>query len=180
MEYFDLLDENGNKLGKTKPRREVHSNGDWHKAVHIWIVNDKGDLILQKRSSEKLTNPNMWTTSTSGHLSAGDSPVNGAIRELSEEIGLTVNKEDLEYLFTVKEHSVHNNGTLINNEIIDVFLISENIDITKLKLQEEEVSEVKYISYLEFEKMVNSDSVDLVPHKELHHKLLEILRSRYD
>lgn len=180
MEYFDLLDENGNSLGETKSREEVHRDGDWHKAVHIWIVNDNGDLIIQKRSKDKLTNPNMWTTSTSGHLSAGDIPINGAIRELEEEIGLFTDEESLEYLFTIKEHTIHNNGMLINNEIIDVFLINENIDITKLKLQVEEVSEVKYISYLEFEKMVNSNSPELVQHKELHQKLLETLHSRFD
>lgn len=180
MEKFDVLDSNGNKTGNVKPRDEVHKDGDWHKAVHIWIINNQGELILQKRSKEKVTNPNMWTTSTSGHLSAGDTPIIGAIRELREEIGLQINEEDLEYLFTVKEQTVHNNGMLINNEIIDVFLISQNVDINTLKLQLEEVSEVKYIPYIEFEKMVNSNAKDLVQHKELHHKLLEIIHNRFD
>ena len=47
-EYFDILDENGNKTGKTKLRSEVHRDGDWHKAVHIWIINNKGDILLQR------------------------------------------------------------------------------------------------------------------------------------
>lgn len=178
-EYFDVLDENGNFTGEKRLRNDVHSEGLWHKAVHIWIVNDKGNLILQKRSHEKVTNPDMWTTSTSGHLSAGDTPITGAIRELSEEIGLKVNESELEYLFTVKEHTVHNNGTLVNNEIIDVFLISKNVNIEDLKLQKEEVSEIKYISLKNFEEMVKDNSKELVQHKELHHKLLEILHNRY-
>lgn len=178
-EYFDVLDENGNLTGEKRARSEVHSKGLWHKAVHIWIANDKGELILQKRSHEKVTNPDMWTTSTSGHLSAGDTSIVGAIRELSEEIGLKVDETDLEYLFTVKEHTVHNNGKLVNNEIIDVFLISKNVNIKDLRLQKEEVSEIKYISLEEFENMVKSNSKELVPHKELHCKLLEILHNRY-
>ena len=44
-EYFDILDENGNKTGQTKLRSEVHRDGDWHKAVHIWIFNDKGEAL---------------------------------------------------------------------------------------------------------------------------------------
>lgn len=121
----------------------------------------------------------MWTTSTSGHLASGDTSITGAIRELSEEIGLNVNETELEYLFTVKEHTVHNNGTLINNEIIDVFLINKNVKIEELKLQKEEVSDIKYISLEEFENMVKNNSEDLVPHKKLHYKLLEILHDRY-
>lgn len=180
QEYFDVLDEEGNLTGQKKLRDDVHKDGDWHKTVHIWIVNDKGELILQKRSHEKQTNPDMWTTSTSGHLSAGDIPLTGAIRELNEEIGLQVNEAELEYLFTIKEHTVHRNGELINNEIIDVFLISKNVNIKDLKLQEEEVSEIKYISIKEFEEMVTTNSKELVQHKELHKKLLEVLHSRYE
>lgn len=52
-EYFDILDENGNKIGKTKLRSEVHRDGDWHKAVHIWILNNNGDVLLQRRCAKK-------------------------------------------------------------------------------------------------------------------------------
>ena len=58
-EDFDLLDENGNKTGKTKLRTEVHRNGDWHKAVHIWIINNKGDVLLQRRCATKDSDSNM-------------------------------------------------------------------------------------------------------------------------
>ena len=52
-EYLDILDEQGNKTGKTKLRSEVHHDGDWHKSVHIWILNSKGDVLLQRRSLTK-------------------------------------------------------------------------------------------------------------------------------
>ena len=48
-EYFDILDENGKKTGKTKLRKEVHKDGDWHKAVHVWIINDKNEILLQRK-----------------------------------------------------------------------------------------------------------------------------------
>ena len=56
-EYFDILDDNGNKTGKIKLRSEVHRDGDWHKAVHIWILNQSGDILLQRRSATKDSNP---------------------------------------------------------------------------------------------------------------------------
>ena len=48
MEYLDILDENGNLTGEKKLRTEVHRDGDWHKAVHVWILNSKNQLLLQK------------------------------------------------------------------------------------------------------------------------------------
>lgn len=97
-EYFDLLDENGNKIGKTKLRTEVHRDGDQHKAVHIWIINNNGDILLQRRCATKDSNPNMLDISSAGHLSAGDDSLDGAIREVKEELNLDVNKEELQLL----------------------------------------------------------------------------------
>ena len=54
MEEIDVLDINGNKTGKIVCRDEVHKKGYWHKSVHIWIINDIGNLILQKKKSTKI------------------------------------------------------------------------------------------------------------------------------
>jgi len=79
-EYFDLLDEKGNKTGKTKLRSEVHRDGDWHKAVHIWIINEQGDILLQRRSPNKDSDPNKLDISCAGHLTTGDDSITGALR----------------------------------------------------------------------------------------------------
>lgn len=177
MEKIDVLDENGNKTGEIVSREEVHKLGLWHKCVHIWIVNGKGEVLLQKRSAQKIMSPNMWTTATSGHLSAGDSSIQGALRELGEEIGLHAKEEELQYLFTVKENTIkeHEGETILDNEITDVYLMRKDIDITNLKLQEEEVSEVRWFSYDVFKKMVMENDENLVPHREMQMKMLEIL-----
>lgn len=177
MEEIDVLDENGNKTGEVVSREEVHKLGLWHKCVHIWIVNSKGEVLLQKRSSEKKTNPNKWTTATSGHLSAGDSSIEGAIRELGEEIGLQAKAEELQYLFTVKDETVkeYRGETILDNEITDVYLMRKELDIQNLKLQEEEVSSVKWFTQEEFKKMVMEKDENLVYHREMQMKILEIL-----
>lgn len=177
MEQIDVLDENGEKTGEVASREDVHRLGLWHKCVHIWIVNGKREVLLQKRCAQKLTNPNKWTTATSGHLSAGDSSIEGAMRELSEEIGLRIQEDELKYLFSTKESGVNNNEErqIIENEITDVYLLQKDIDIQDLNLQEEEVSEVKWFSYEEFQKMVMENDENLVPHREMQLKMLEIL-----
>ena len=176
MEKIDVLDENGHKTGQVVSREEVHKLGLWHRCVHIWVVNGK-EVLLQKRSSQKQTHPNKWTTATSGHLSAGASSIEGAIREIGEEIGLEVKESELQYLFTVKESGVNNNQEkkIIENEITDVYLLKKDIDISNLKLQPEEVSEVKWFSYGEFKKMVLEDDPNLVPHREMQLKIIKIL-----
>lgn len=176
MEKIDVLDENGEKTGEVVSREEVHKLGLWHRCVHIWIVNRKGEILLQKRSAQKIMSPNKWTTATSGHLSAGDSSKQGAIRELSEEIGLQAKEEELQYLFTVKENTVNEEKHVLDKEIIDVYLMKKEVAIEELKLQVEEVSEVKWFSYDAFQKMVLEDDENLVPHREMQMKILEILK----
>lgn len=177
MELLDVLDENGNKAGIVETRDEVHRKGLWHKTVHIWVVNSKRDILLQKRSAEKKTNPNMWTTSASGHLSAGDESIDGAVRELYEEIGIKADKNELKYLFTVSEEKVL--GDIINKERVDVYLLRRDVSLEELRLQVEEVSDIKWFTLAEFEKMVNSGDSNLVEHKEMQERIIEILKKTF-
>lgn len=177
MEYFDILDEKGEKTGKTKLRKEVHRDGDFHKAVDIWILNSKGELLLQKRSITKESYPNMWEVSCSGHIAAGEKSLPSAIRELEEELGISVEEKDLEYKFTVKEKHVTNNNTFINNEFKDIYLLKKDFNLSDFKLQEDEVSEVKFLHFKDLESIVNGGDKNFVPHKESYEKLFEILKS---
>jgi isopentenyldiphosphate isomerase len=133
MELFDVLDGNGEKTGEVKLRSLVHKDGDWHKAVHIWITNDKGQLLMQKRSPNKDSHPNEWDISCAGHVVAGETSASTAVKELSEELGLTASENDFEFLFQLKNQSITNNGSFLNNEFDDVYIIKlDSLDIAKL------------------------------------------------
>lgn len=87
MEYIDIFDENNNPTGQElKEKGKAHEDGDFHRTAHIWIINDKNELLLQKRSASKKTHPNCWDISGAGHIKAGESVIDGAIRELKEEL----------------------------------------------------------------------------------------------
>jgi isopentenyldiphosphate isomerase len=124
-EYFDVLDDKGNKTGKTKLRSEVHRDGDWHRSVHVWLLNSEGELLIQRRVPTKDSHPNKWTMSAGGHVSAGQSITEAALREMREEIGLEVREEDIEFLFSVCYQNVSQNGTFIDNEYDDVMVVEE-------------------------------------------------------
>lgn len=178
-EYFDLLDENGNKIGKTKLRTEVHRDGDWHKAVHIWIINNNGDILLQRRCATKDSNPNMLDISSAGHLSAGDDSLDGAIRELKEELNLDVNKEELQFIKTIKRSSKYT-STFINNEFDDLYILRTNKSIDDMKFQEDEISEIFFVPYKQFKEMVNNRQPDLLRHDEEFEILFSLFDSEYD
>ncbi len=86
-EMFDIVDENDSVLG-LRPRKEVHVNNLRHRAVHILITNEKGELFLQKRSIWKDRNPACWDSSAAGHVDTGETYEEAARRELGEEIGI--------------------------------------------------------------------------------------------
>jgi isopentenyldiphosphate isomerase len=178
-EYFDLLNEKGERIGKTKLRSEVHRDGDWHKAVHIWIINNKGDILLQRRCATKDSNPNMLDISCAGHLSAGDDSLTGAIRELKEELNLDVNKEDLEYIKTLKRSSKYTE-TFINNEFDDLYILRTDKKLEDMEYQKEEISEIMYVPYKEFKKMVQNKQPDLLRHDEEFEILFNLFDKEYD
>jgi isopentenyl-diphosphate delta-isomerase type 1 len=86
-EIFDVVNERDEVIGR-KLRREVHRDGDKHRAVHVLVFNSRGEVFLQKRSMSKDTFPGAWDSSSSGHLDCGEDYDACAIRELREEIGL--------------------------------------------------------------------------------------------
>jgi len=89
-ELFDIVDENDRVVGKAK-RGEVHKNKKLiHRSIGIGVFNSKGEILLQKRSAGKDTDPLKWTLSASGHVISGDEYENTARRELLEELGINL------------------------------------------------------------------------------------------
>lgn len=178
-EFLDVLDEKGNPTGDKKLKTEIHRDGNWHKAVHIWIINSEGRVLIQKRSPTVDNLPNMWDIPSAGHISAGESPITSAIRETEEELGLKLGENDFEYLFSVTQEAIREGGQYINREFNDVYLVKKDLDLSKLKLQKEEVSEVKFIFYKDLEAVINRGDKEFVSHPEEYKKLFQELHKRY-
>lgn len=173
-EYIDLLDENGNKLNTRKKRTEVHRDGDWHKSVHIWIINKNNEILLQRRAADKDSDPNMLDISCAGHLSSGDDSITGAIRELKEELNLEVEKSELKYITTLKRSPKHENG-FIDNEYDDLYLLKIDKKIEELTYQKEEISEILFVPYQKFKEMIQRKQADLVIYKDEYKILFDLL-----
>jgi isopentenyl-diphosphate Delta-isomerase len=148
QELIDVLTPDGKPTGARKPKSEIHRDGDWHRAAHIWIIAGDGRILLQRRSPRKENNPNLWDVSAAGHLSAGESAVEAAVRETHEELGLKVAPDELRFVATLKESCVLNNGTYHDNEFHDIFVVRRGVDLASLRLDPEEVAEVKWVNAL--------------------------------
>ena len=95
MELIDVLDEFGNPTGEVETKDEIYRRGLWHRSSHIWIENDKKELLVQKRNPNKQTFPNLWAISVAGHVDSGETSRQTAIRELKEEVNLDVAANEL-------------------------------------------------------------------------------------
>ncbi|KAB2055627.1 hypothetical protein ES319_A11G050300v1 [Gossypium barbadense] len=99
VEYLDVLTKIGKKIGKkiggSKPRGDVHRDGDYHKAVHVWIFTESTqELLLQKRADCKDSWPGLWDISSAGHISAGDSSlITAQYKENNEARSLILQKQ---------------------------------------------------------------------------------------
>ena len=86
-EVFDIVDENDN-VTDTATRAEVHAGSLMHRAVHVFLRNKHGDVLLQQRSILKDVHPGDWDSSVSGHLDSGETYEQAAHREIREEMGV--------------------------------------------------------------------------------------------
>lgn len=147
MELLDILDEQGNPTGKVEERSIVHEKGLWHIHVGVWLMNEEGKLLFQKRSANKKRNPNKWTR-TGGHVDSGETSLIGIQREVEEEIGVKIPQDKFELIKIDKTIADKNTHHFTYNYFAYV-----NYKIEDYTMQKEEVSDLKYISIEEMEKI---------------------------
>lgn len=98
-DVLDVLTPDGDPAGRTELRSLAHHNGNWHASIHMWVVNEAdGRILLQRRSGRKESYPRMLDAPAAGHVDAGETPAEAAIRESREELALRLAAEQVEYV----------------------------------------------------------------------------------
>ncbi|ARV06187.1 hydrolase [Polaribacter sp. SA4-10] len=141
-ELIDILTPEGKPTGEIALKSEAHKKGLFHATVHIWLFTSDQKIVLQKRALSKKVFPGLWDISVAGHIAAGENVLNSAIREVKEEIGLQLQKEDLIKIGTRIHQVSHANG-IQDNEHHHVFIAELKTSIEGLIIQEEEVAAIK-------------------------------------
>ncbi|MFV0520401.1 MAG: NUDIX hydrolase [Lachnospirales bacterium] len=150
MELRNLFDENRNLLEKINVRGTPIKKGEYILAVGIWVITPSGKLFITLRSDKKPKDcyPNLWEN-TAGSVLKDESSLDGAVRELFEETGIVAHKDEFKKIYETKEE----------NAFFDIYTLKKEVDLSKIVLQEEETSDCKLVTLLEFENMIKEGIV---------------------
>lgn len=127
-----------------------------HKEICVFVVNDNKQVLLQKRSADKKYYPNKWTLLT-GHVENNESFLIAAKREIKEEIGIDIDKEEIN-VFAYRKFTDNN----INYDITCFFYIKSNLKEENFTIQKEELSQVKWFNIDDVIDMINKHNKDLL------------------
>jgi isopentenyldiphosphate isomerase len=159
-EYIDIVDHLGKPTEKIALKSEAHKNGWFHNTVHVWLYTSKREVLLQQRSHKKLIHPLLWDVSSAGHIDAGETFVEAALRETKEEIGLQLKSQDL-FKIGVELHKMsYNNGAIKDNEFHQVYIAELKVNINELTPQETEVEALKLVSFVEFKTLLKNSATN--------------------
>lgn len=145
-EYVVLVNPKDEVLGLME-KQQAHINGLLHRAFSVFLFNDQGEMLLQKRAAEKYHSPNQWTNAVCSHPRDGENYLEGAKRRLKEELGIeTELSEKFNFIYKADV-----GGGLWEHELDYVFTGTYN---KEFNLNKNEVEEVRYISLKDLDKEI--------------------------
>lgn len=144
METWDLYDLDRQKTGETAIRGEKLPEGRYHLVVHVVIINDRGEMLIQQRQPFKAGYPNLWDVSVGGSAVLGDSSVRAAEREVKEELGLTISLAGQQPHMTIAFADGYD----------DWYIVHADPSLDELVLQPEEVQAAKWAAEDEILTMI--------------------------
>ena len=137
MEIWDLYDENGNLTGRDHVRGEKVPEGYFHLVVHVWIKNAKEEYLIAQRAADRPTFPLMWEC-VGGSAVKGENGLQGAVREVKEEVGIDLSPENGKLVFSkVRKHF---------NDIVEVWLFEYDGDIDLKNATTAEVAQTAWLN----------------------------------
>lgn len=181
MEILDVVDEDGMPTGDRIDRETAHREGIRHRTAHVWIMRRKKnsdfheeeisgaerkmcakyEILLQKRSLDKDSYPGCLDISSAGHIPAGDEVVDSAIREMKEELGITILPKQLHFCGKRKFsfQDIFHGSPFFDRQVSSVYIVWMDIEKDAMNLQKEEIEDVVWMDFNECIKMVKENSV---------------------
>ena len=132
-----LVDQDNNQIG-TMPKMEAHEKAVLHRAFSVFVMNNKGETMLQLRAAHKYHSPLLWTNTCCSHQRIGETNIQAGKRRLQEEMGFVT---ELKELFSFIYKAPFDNG-LTEHELDHVMMGSYN---EEPNINEEEVADWKWM-----------------------------------
>ena len=184
-ELLDIVTKQGQPTGKTALKSEAHAKGLYHNTIHLWLYTSRGEILLQQRSHKKIIFPLLWDVSVAGHIDAGETFIEAALRETEEEIGLKLAPNNLQHIGTFLHETSYADGKIQDNEFHQVYIAKLNVSLNVLVKQESEVEALKLVTLEDFEALLKNSRTNmhfvtsnydyyLKVHKAIKNKLLKL------
>ena len=165
---WDVYDRDRRLTGRTMRRGDEMAAGDYHLVVHVCLFNAEGEMLIQQRQPFKQGWSGMWDVTVGGSAVAGDSSQSAAQRETLEEIGHRLDLRDIRPQLTINFPTGFDDYYLIE---------APGLDANRLKLQYEEVKQVKWADKEEITRMI--DTNEFIPYRKSLIDLLFHMRQGY-
>lgn len=158
MELWDIFDKNGNLTGKTMKKGSLIGEDEYHLGMEAWIVNKEGCILIQQRSKQCEILPDIWGHTT-GRILAGENSMAGCIREIKEELGMTVSAEEIHFIRRIIREDIY-------HIIWDIYLVETDIALSEIIIDEREVALVRWVTAEELKELILSG--DFFEYPEIH------------
>ena len=162
MELLKIYNDHNEATDELVDRDIVHTKGLWHHEILVIVINEKNEILLQKRSWKRKYYPGKWAL-CAGHVVGKEKEYKTAIRELDEEMGLKVEKKDLEFI------GIHKKNDPTNKKFSYIYLVRTNKKIEEYVLQKEELSDVKYVPLNKLIRLTKANDKSLAFHGDKFH-----------
>jgi isopentenyldiphosphate isomerase len=147
-EMLDIVNDKDEVIGQHMRKKYV--DGKLHRQVSVFLLNRKGELLVQVRSDNQKLDP-----SSSGHVSSGQNYLESAIRETKEELGLNFDKSKFREIGKFRIETKHA-GITVNQRFMTLFVVRDNINIEDIKFDPGEVRAVKYVTLDHLEQFIHN------------------------
>jgi len=151
MEIWDLYDENRRLTGRTHIRGEELPEGCYHLVVHVWIRNSRGEYLISQRAADRPTYPLKWEC-VGGSVIKGEDSLHGALREVKEEVGISLPADSGRVVYTKTRGYVDGRKF---NDIMDVWLFEYDGDADLANADTKEVADTRWLKTADIRKLYN-------------------------
>ena len=155
-EKLNIMNNQHETIG-TAARSDIHAEGLWHETFHFWLLKKEDDtvfLYFQLRSSAKKDFPSLFDITAAGHLLADEQPSDG-IREVEEELGLSISFENLTFAGVIKDE-IHL-PSFTDREFCHVYLYMDQKEHMDVHLQKEEVAGLYRARLMDAKQLLNRE-----------------------
>jgi len=142
-EQFEVLDEQGHKTGRILDRQTVHQQQLWHEVANVWVLNEKGEVLLQLRGPRVDLNPNVWDVAVGTHVRPGEDPTLAAQRCLQTELGITITSDNIKHLFNLQSANPLSDGRF-HKVLGHVFLVKRDINLDAFTFDHDKIARLAW------------------------------------